>query len=1535
MARSLARRVGRIAARVLFGLVAFVAGLLLLVTLALDLPPVRELVRTRANAELERALMGKITIERLGELGVSGIGRVDATIDDPFGRRVIVLRELDVSAFWPRIVWSVLTDDDALRIGIDAIHLRHAEVIVRDDGKGAPTLAAAFQPKPSPKPEPKEPSPEVRVNVGRLRLDHAWIHGQLADGPLIDGELAGLAATFESNAKHTAFYLERSTLAFRSLPQKLDPSGVLSGRLELPTGTGPRGSGRFDGLVAGAKLAAEGAWDGKNLRALVTAADLSGEPSRRFGLDVREPTSLRVAAKGTWPSFAVDAEVAGPAIRLDLRGRLQADEPARANVTVEARNVDASRLAPDAPSSDLSAHAELAVTRSPEGVFDGTYRLKVPEGRVAAAATPTIDTHGQFGETSSGVLSVEGQVTIDEPGALVEASYRLRDEAGSSSAHAELVARLTNPPRLAAFDLRTSGTLSATADYDLKAQMLDADAKLRLTSVRHEAVRADDVVVKSKLRGKLPELGVLAEVTAGPVEASGRSFRHVGATVSGTASRLEVNALVEGTAPERLELSTTVGLARGTELEGLRVKLFDARGPVELSARKVAFANGAVRVERFAFRGAGTAEGDLDLGENRQKFDLSAADLELGRLCRLAGVRVPLERALLSADVDIERSRQGLSGRARAKATEIRMGKLDAPSAEIDLALTPRDVSGTAQADLGEGGRLLVELDRFEPPREPWTLVRFASQPGSLVARGELALSRLLPLVSLAEVPIERLAGTASFELTAKGGERGPEVRARVETKGLRVVERRARPDPVRTIGEARALEPRALEDIDIDLAFALEPNDGSVSAELELFDPYGTIAKLTGETRLPPDWPRVLPRVVRTLPLRATLDVPRRPFEIFPPIVRPAAAKGIARAHVEFEGSLDDPHLDAELEIDRLRVHGDDDPVHVAATAHYEERRGALTLAAETRERSVGTLQATWRGDLARIAAAAPDARSPVELDLDAELSEFPLGSIPQLSDRQITGPLSGKLRLSGLGRNAKLDVSLDGSKMSIGQVRMERLLATVGVDAGRARARIDAGDRYGSAEFYVATQVAWGDRLVPSVPTEAEGRLVARGFRLETLGPALSQYLNEVGGRLDADLRIKLAPGNNALEGEARVRDGVVQVPAVGERLTDVGAVVRIEGDRVVVRELSARGPTGRITGRAMARLDGLALVNAAAHLAITEREKIPVTLQGAALGDAWGRVALLYRNTEEGTKIRVDVPNLHVNLAEQGDLDVQSLDEVPGIRVGARLADGTFTTLPIQPLESGGEETSEQGAPLEVQIRIGKVELERGRQLRVLLGGELRMSSGKETRMTGQVSLRGGTLDVQGKLFDIERGLVTFSGDASNPTITATARWDAPAGYSVYAEYSGDVENGKITLRSEPPLSQDEIVSLLMFGDPEGSVGTGSGETNSAATAVGVAGDTAAQGINKALGDLTNLDVAARIDTSTGSARPELMLQLTPRVAARVTRAIGEPQAGQPPDRTFLTVEFRFTARWSVSGVVGDHGGSGLDVIWRRRY
>jgi translocation and assembly module TamB len=203
----------------------------------------------------------------------------------------------------------------------------------------------------------------------------------------------------------------------------------------------------------------------------------------------------------------------------------------------------------------------------------------------------------------------------------------------------------------------------------------------------------------------------------------------------------------------------------------------------------------------------------------------------------------------------------------------------------------------------------------------------------------------------------------------------------------------------------------------------------------------------------------------------------------------------------------------------------------------------------------------------------------------------------------------------------------------------------------------------------------------------------------------------------------------------------------------------------------------------------------------------------------------------------------------------------------------------------------------------------------------------------RATGRLEVRGGEIDVQGKRFELERGLLTFDGkDPSNPTVTATARWDSPTEHTVYAEYAGDVENGRIKLHAEPPLTQDEIASLLLFGTTEGAA---SGQTDQTSMAVGVAGGTVAKGLNQALSDFTTVDVSARVDTSQGASRPELVFQVSSRVTAKVSRALGEPTAGESPDRSFLTLELRLKRLWALSAVFGDRGASALDLVWRRRY
>jgi translocation and assembly module TamB len=206
-----------------------------------------------------------------------------------------------------------------------------------------------------------------------------------------------------------------------------------------------------------------------------------------------------------------------------------------------------------------------------------------------------------------------------------------------------------------------------------------------------------------------------------------------------------------------------------------------------------------------------------------------------------------------------------------------------------------------------------------------------------------------------------------------------------------------------------------------------------------------------------------------------------------------------------------------------------------------------------------------------------------------------------------------------------------------------------------------------------------------------------------------------------------------------------------------------------------------------------------------------------------------------------------------------------------------------------------------------------------------------------MTGQIVIRGGFLEVQGKKFEIEKGTITFVGDANNPILIVTAGWTAPDGTQVYADFVGPLETGKVTLRSEPSLPRNEILSLIVFGTQGGNQSPPPGQGPSGTTrAVGLGGGIATQGLNRAMDDLTGLDVTARVDTTdSANPRPELEFQLAKNISLQIGYVLGVPPPGENPDKTLLTLDWRFFKNLSVETTVGDRGSSILDLIWRKRY
>jgi translocation and assembly module TamB len=570
------------------------------------------------------------------------------------------------------------------------------------------------------------------------------------------------------------------------------------------------------------------------------------------------------------------------------------------------------------------------------------------------------------------------------------------------------------------------------------------------------------------------------------------------------------------------------------------------------------------------------------------------------------------------------------------------------------------------------------------------------------------------------------------------------------------------------------------------------------------------------------------------------------------------------------------------------------------------------------------------------------------------AHVENFPLASVGALDDRQIRGHLSGDVRVDDLHHDGSARAGLSVTGLKVGDVAYS--VATVALNADgksvNADLRVEGDSGFLAAKATVPAR--WGTALLPVAdPNGTLGLdLQAKHFRAAVILPFLRSVLDELDGVIDADLHAKVDPRTSAVhvQGSAEVHDGLVEVGAFGGELHDIAAKVTLTPAGVLTLEqLTAHGISGEALVSGTARLDGLRLEAANATVLIPKAQALPLSVGGALLGNVDGKIDLSEALSADRrtVEVKVDVPTLHLVAPEAGSQDVQALGPIPRLAVGVRkTVDGPF-------IEGAGDAEQEHtSSPSSVAARSGDavavhvvtrlgsdVTLKRGTDVRVELGGGPIITVTDKAHVSGQIQLKGGALNLYGKKFDIERGTVSFVGDdPSDPQVNVTAGWTASDGTRVYAEFLGPLKTGKVTLRSEPPLGKNDIVQLLLFGTIEsGQAAAAQGGVPGASSAGGVAGSVAAQPINRALDQFGLSAVSANVDTSTVNPKPEITVQVAKDISLQLARIlyIGPPPPGTSPDTTLLTIDWRFLAKWSLDGTVGNAGTTIVDLVWKYRY
>ena len=1555
--------------------VSLVGGALL----HLDLPAARRVVASQVGHVLGTTFRGKMTIERIGHIGPTGLSGVTVELADPDGKRVARLDGVSATLTTRDMLHSALLEKGDIRIGVSDLTVRAADISLDTDPTGALNLARAFE-SVAPSPPPKSPPGRgTRVALSNIAIQHLWAHGQMKGAPAIDADVDDVHARVDvvpvvvkgESASNLTIDVDRLRLAARGMPNGANPHGDVKLHVALPSASGKDMGleASFAGDVAGIPATVTANMDGERVDAV---ADIPHADRERLhalvpNVPLNDDVSVHAEAHGNLPHLATTAHVTLGKGAVDAKGDITLGPAMSMDLAAEARHIDVHSFSES--QSDLSADVKAKVSLDEHGAPKGTYSVHVLPGTVAGQRVPTVHLDGRIAETT---ITAHGQV--NEPGAPTELAVTFRqgkDPTVQFEVHTH-VEHLDRVPRVGPMS-EGSAAVHINGVVALGSSTIDARVEAEGHGIKRDGVELGEVNVGGRVTGALTNPAVDVHVRGRELELQDRHFSHLVVHVRGPATTPVVEAIAHGEpGTPRIEAAAMVALGGGVTLNKVRVALVQPDATIRTRAERIHIGKDGIVAENTFIEGISAEPTSVRVEKNPRgtRFVLHGKGLEIATVARLARLDTNMFRAgLVDADVDLVVYPKGVEGTAAIAMHHAAVGPVNDGNAEFHATLDGTHVILGLHTDVAHVGRLDVHTSTLDLPGSPADVASWKGVTGKVHIDTHIGLARLAPLLP-ASVPVEPTSGLLVVEADI-GRDRPdgePDVDLSVITRKLALAGKTARQFDAKGV-EIVAPAPWHVAGVDVAFDANIDGKSGKAKLATRFIDasaedPDAAAAKLV-DVAIESDLPyRELARhavsgrtthavdLLERAPITLSVTLPPRKLAAFPEMFHTKGLAGDVDVSLRASGTALEPRIELEAHgrgVKREKA-ANHLPVSTDLLARYEAGKGQVEVHVRLPAGEVLALNAEGHGTFADLVR--PPKSAPVwDASARAKITNYPLESVSAIADRQIRGRLSGELAVTDLHRNAQAHVQLTLSDLKVGRAtytagKLAFDLDDHGDKNARATVRFDQKDGY--AEVRANAHALWGNRLVPTFdsakPVEAE--LKADSFRAAALLPFAEPAVSDLDGRIDADAKVSLSGSQPHMEGKVNFREGVLEIPAMGERLSGVRAAVSIDDKGLVrVDDIEARTDEGRLTGSGSAQLKGVKLAAADIALQIPQREAFPISLHGETLGETYGNVEVHAAMTpdQKTLNVDVDIPSMHVKLPETSTHSVLDLDRAEKIRVGVYRTPKQLTLLPLAPqdLEPEEPENPEEALHVLAKVKLGRdVEVKRGTDVKILLEGEPVIAINSETKMTGQIRLVGGFLEVQGKRFEIEHGTVTFTGEPNNPTAAITAGWTAPEGTRVYADFTGPIKTGKVNLRSEPARSKSDIFALILYGSDQGqsapSRAPQDSTTQGVGVGIGIAGGTATQGLNKALSGLTGSDFATvRIDTSSsGNPRPEVEFQISRTISLQLATVFGRLPIDQP-DRNFATVDWRFRRNWSVETTFGDQGSSLLDLIWQKRY
>ncbi|HEX6973730.1 MAG TPA: translocation/assembly module TamB domain-containing protein, partial [Vicinamibacterales bacterium] len=510
-------------------------------------------------------------------------------------------------------------------------------------------------------------------------------------------------------------------------------------------------------------------------------------------------------------------------------------------------------------------------------------------------------------------------------------------------------------------------------------------------------------------------------------------------------------------------------------------------------------------------------------------------------------------------------------------------------------------------------------------------------------------------------------------------------------------------------------------------------------------------------------------------------------------------------------------------------------------------------------------------------------------------------------LMDRGLSGKLNADARITGTTGAPVVDGKIQIDNGGFQTYHYDSFTANleyngtrVGIDATLQQSPTEAITAKGSVPTSLFKKTEGTGHVPAAGADDVDLHIKSTALNLAVIQGVTTQVTN-VTGTLEADVRVTGSGEDPHLNGFIDIKGGGFGVPAVGETYSGLSTRIDLQPDALKIQRFDILDRHGEKLS-----IDG--------QLAVHERRAGAVTINvnsdnfelvNNELGDVQVQSAIKITGEVRRPRIvgnvRLDAGRIEVDKLLQLFYDPYATTSLPDVVSAERKVEGSGSAEEAtkQALASAQQsaaapgttpEDAEPPAPpsamdpvaMDLHVVIPDNLVLRGHDIRpggptgtalgdmnITVGGDIhaRKDPGGKIALVGTVNTVRGTYEFQGRRFDLQRdGTLRFIGTTQiNPLIDVTATRLIPnTGVTAKVHITGTTTAPQLTLTSDPPLEESDILSLIVFNRQVNELGTGE-RSSLAATAGGIATGFIAAPLGESIGKALDLDLF-EITTST---------------------------------------------------------------------